>query len=59
MLSSDLDRVTTTTRKLLHEYGRPMILDAKEKYAQGIISEHVFKILEAGTRYADRDAGLI
>lgn len=58
LLSSDLDNVTTTTRKLLHEFGQPMITDARAKYAAGIIPEHIFKILEAGTRYADRDAGI-
>lgn len=59
LLDSDIDHITTVTRKLLIEYGQPMIVDAKEKFAAGIIDEHTYKILEAGTRYADRDAGLI
>ncbi|OGT07400.1 MAG: Dot/Icm secretion system ATPase DotB [Gammaproteobacteria bacterium GWE2_37_16] len=59
LLDSDIDHITTATRKLLIEYGQPMIVDAKEKFAAGIIDEHTYKILEAGTRYADRDAGLI
>jgi len=58
LLDAEIDRITTATRKLLIECGQPMIIDAKEKYAAGIISEHTYKILEAGTRYADRDAGL-
>ena len=59
LLDSDIDHITTATRKLLIEYGQPMIVDAKEKFAAGIIDEHTYKILEAGTRYADRDAGLV
>ena len=58
LLDSDIDRVTTATRKLLIERGQPMIVEAKEKFDAGIISEHTYKILEAGTKYADRDAGL-
>lgn len=58
LLESDPDNITTVTRKLLHEYGQPMIIDAKAKFAAGIIPEHIYKILEAGTRFADRDAGL-
>jgi len=58
LLESDIDRVTTATRKLLIERGQPMIVEAKQKFDAGIISEHTYKILEAGTKYADRDAGL-
>lgn len=58
LLDSDIDHVTATTRKLLYEYGQPMLTDAKEKFAAGIIDEHTYKILEMGTRSADRDAGL-
>jgi len=59
LLESDLDRITTSTRKLLVEYGQPMIVEAKEKFAAGIISDYTYKILEAGTKSADRDAGLV
>lgn len=58
LLESDLNRITTTTRQLLQEYGQPMIVDVKEKYAAGIISPQVYKILEAGAKYAEHDAKL-
>lgn len=58
LLDADMNRITTTTRKLVLEYGQPMIVDAKEKFKAGIIPPHVYKILEAGARYADRDIGM-
>ena len=58
LLDSDPDHITSTTRKLLKAYGQPMIVDALEKFKAGVISEHTYKILEVGTRFADRDADL-
>lgn len=58
LLNVSPEAVTAATRRLLKEKGRPMFMDAQEKFKQGIISEREFKILAAGAKMADRDAGL-
>lgn len=58
LLGVSPEEVTAATRRLVKEKGRPMIVDAQEKFKQGIISEREFKILAAGAKMADRDAGL-
>lgn len=58
LLEEEPENVTATTRRLLKEYGRPMILDAQEKFEAGLISERDYKLLQAASLSADRDAGL-
>jgi defect-in-organelle-trafficking protein DotB len=50
LLEADPTEVTAITRRLVREKGQPMIVDAKKKFADGIISERDFKILSAGTK---------
>ena len=50
LLDSDPNEVTITTRRLVHERGQLMTLDAKNKFEQGIISEKVYKLIIAGTK---------
>lgn len=50
LLESDPNDVTTTTRNLVRERGQPMTIDAKQKFADGIISDRVFKLIIAGTK---------
>ncbi len=50
LLESDPNDVTTTTRNLVRERGQPMTIDAKQKFAEGLISERVFKLIIAGTK---------
>lgn len=56
LLSVPAEEVTAMTRVLLKEKGQPMIVDAKRKFNDGIISEREYKILVAGAKSADRDA---
>lgn len=58
LLEYDPEEVTAATRRLLKEKGHSMLVDAQAKYDAGIICDRVFKLLEKGSRYADRDAGL-
>lgn len=58
LLNTPPDEVTAMTRRLVKEKGQPLIVDAERKFAEGIISEREFKILQAGAMTADRDAGL-
>ena len=50
LLNGDPNDVTTTTRKLVRQRGQLMIIDAKDKFEQGIISERVYKLIIAGTK---------
>lgn len=58
LLQHDPETVTAQTRLVLKERGRTMIADATEKYKAGIISEREYKVLVAGSKLADKDAGL-
>jgi defect-in-organelle-trafficking protein DotB len=53
LLEADPAEVTSITRKLVKEKGQPMVVDAKQKFDEGIISERKFKLLAAGTRSLD------
>lgn len=50
LLASDPNQITAITRKMLKEKGQPMLVDAQKKFAQGIIPEHEFRIIEAGVK---------
>ncbi|NNM59800.1 MAG: Dot/Icm type IV secretion system ATPase DotB [Legionellales bacterium] len=58
LLSMPVENITTETRKLLKEYGQPMIIDAKRKFDEGLLSERDYKLLAVGSANADKDAGL-
>lgn len=58
LLAVDPDKATAVTRRLVKEKGQPMIVDAQNAYDKGMISERTFKVLSAGHRSADKDAGL-
>lgn len=50
LLESDPNEITTATRKLVRQRGQLMIVDAKQKFEAGIISERVYKLIIAGTK---------
>lgn len=49
--------LTAVTRKLVKERGHPMELDARKYFEEGVISEREYKLLAAGSKQADLDAG--
>lgn len=55
LLEGNPNEVTSITRKLVKERGRLMSVDAKEKFAEGIISERVYKLIIAGTKEAENN----
>jgi defect-in-organelle-trafficking protein DotB len=50
LLECDPDDITNETRKMVRQYGRTMITDAKEKFESGIICEKTFKLLSMGSK---------
>ncbi len=50
LLAADPDNITAVTRQLLEERGRPMRLDAEEKFNMGLIGEREYKLLLAETK---------
>ena len=56
LLEGDPNEITNNTRKLVHERGQSMSVDAKIKFEQGIISERTYKLVIAGTKLGDEEA---
>lgn len=50
LLETDPDQITAVTRKLLHEKGQSMVLDAQQKYDAGIIGPREYKLIMAETK---------
>lgn len=46
LLDQDHENITASTRGLLQEFGRPMIVDVEEKFKQGIISKRHYEVLK-------------
>lgn len=57
LLSEEPEKVTALTRKLVYEYGQPMIVDAQKKYEEGIISEREYNILVKAARTEEKKIG--
>jgi len=45
--------VISATRKLLKKYGQPILVDARKKFDDGIISERDYKVLAASAKSAE------
>ena len=58
LLETTPETITAATRKILKERGQPMEVDAHKRFNEGIISKREYKILLAGARNADKDAGI-
>jgi defect-in-organelle-trafficking protein DotB len=58
LLNASIENITAETRKLLKQYGQPMIVDAQQQFDAGIISERDYRIIAASSANADKDAGL-
>lgn len=58
LLESTPENITAATRKLLKERGQTMDVDARKRFDEGIISMREYKILLAGSKNADKDAGI-
>jgi len=55
LLEVDVENLAARTRMLVKERGQPLILDARQKLRQGLISEREYKVIAAGSKNADKD----
>jgi defect-in-organelle-trafficking protein DotB len=53
LLEADPNQVTSITRKIMHEKGQTMLVDAKKKLDAGIIAEREYRIIAAGAKHAE------
>jgi defect-in-organelle-trafficking protein DotB len=58
LLQADPENITAATRQVLKDHGQTMESDARKKFEEGLIAEREYKLLVAGSRNADKDAGL-
>lgn len=59
LLESNVDHVTAVTRKLLKSHGQTMIVDAEQKFNEGMISEHQYNLISKLHQHAEKDAGVV
>lgn len=58
LLGTDINLLAQTTRKLLKEYGQPMLVDATKKFKDGLLPEREYKIIINQSEILDKDVGL-
>lgn len=58
LVGTEVELLAAKTRLLLKERGQPMIVDAKRKFEEGLLSEREYQIMEVRGRMLDKDAGL-
>lgn len=55
LLEVDPEQVTQETRHMLRKHGQLMVTDAQKRFEEGVISERDYKIIVAGSKFADED----
>lgn len=58
LINVEVDQLAATTRKLLKQYGQPMVVDAKKKFEAGILEERHYKLITAQAKMIDKDLGI-
>lgn len=58
LLDVDPINITAVVRKMVRERGRTMAVDAKEKFAEGLLSERNYQIIAEQSKREDKEAGL-
>ncbi len=58
LLDAPLEHLAASTRKLLKQYGQPMVVDAQKKFNEGKLDERYFKLIETQAKMLDQDLGL-
>lgn len=58
LLDVQIDKLAAETRKLLKEYGQPMLVDAKKRFDEGLLDDRYYKLIETQSKMLDKDLGL-
>jgi len=58
LVNTEVEMLANKTRILLKERGQPMLVDAKRKLEAGVISQRTYDLMAAGSKNADKDAGV-
>lgn len=58
LISTDVDYLAAKTRKLLHERGQPMVVDAERKFKEGKLPEREYQLMVMRSKMLDKDAGI-
>ena len=58
LLSTEVDKLAATTRKLLKQHGQPMLVDAQKKFDAGVLEERFFKLIQVQAKMLDKDLGI-
>jgi defect in organelle trafficking protein DotB len=58
LLNAPLEQVTAKTRELLKKHGQTMVVDAKQHFEDGTISERTYQLVAAFDKSQDKDSGL-
>lgn len=58
LLETELTQITAKVRKLVREQGRTIALEAKEKFAAGLISERLYKVITEQAKREDKELGV-
>lgn len=53
LINTPPEHLIQRTRELLNTYGQPMLIDAKQKFDEGIIPEREYQMLAAGAKLLD------
>lgn len=58
LLNTEIDNLAANTRQLLKKYGQPMLIDAQQKFSEGILDERYFRLIETQSKALDKDLGI-
>ncbi|MGD0465879.1 MAG: Dot/Icm type IV secretion system ATPase DotB [Gammaproteobacteria bacterium] len=58
LITTDINLLAQTTRKLLKQFGQPMLVDATKKFKEGILPEREYKLIMNQSEILDKDVGL-
>jgi defect-in-organelle-trafficking protein DotB len=58
LLNVPIEGIAKETRKLLKQYGQPMVVDALKKFEAGILEERDYRIIEKQAKLMDKDLGI-
>lgn len=59
LLETDINNITNTVRRLVREKGKPVEVDAKEKFDAGLITERQYRVIAEQAKREDKDTGAI